>query len=248
MSGSQHHEIVVAGGGHAGLFAALALVQAGFEDVVVVDPAGPGALAPTGRSLALLAGSKAILERHGVWKLVRDRGHPVWRVDVAGAGAGRVIYDAAEIGVEALAWGFVNERLRDGLASAWSRLRGPAGWLTGSVIAMEAGNPRRLVLEEGTLKADLVIAADGRNSALRRMAGIGSSRRTYDQAALSFVVEHEHDNRATVLERLRPSGPVATLPLGARRTGITWVDRRARCEALGANEGEALMADLHADD
>ena len=94
------------------------------------------------------------------------------------------------------------------------------------------------------LPAGLVIGADGRGSGLRKLAGIGLQRWSYGHAALGFIVRHPVDNGGAVLERMRKGGPLATLPLRADRTGITWVETPERAKALAEGERTQLLAEL----
>ena len=72
----------------------------------------------------------------------------------------------------------------------------------------------RVTLSDGArLRARLVIAADGRNSAVREAAGIGVRTLRYGQKALAFAVTHPipHDNVSTEIHR--SGGPFTLVPL-----------------------------------
>ncbi|MEZ5826025.1 MAG: FAD-dependent oxidoreductase [Geminicoccaceae bacterium] len=194
-------DIAIVGGGHAGLLTALALAERGFV-VRVIDPAGVRTPPPSGRTLALLAGSRTTLERLGLWRHVAHIGWPVHRVDVRdGASGGHVVYRSTEVGGGPLAHGVDNSELRGALATAL-----PSSlWIEGRLASMPGRG--RLRLEDGrTIEAGLVIGADGRGSLVRRLARIGLERWAYRQSALSFVITHERDSRHLVLERFRPEG------------------------------------------
>ena len=220
-------DIAIVGGGHAGLLAALALDDAGF-DVRVVDPVGRCAQPSTGRTLALLAGSRMALEALGLWRHIAPVAWPVHRVDVRDtASGGHVVYRSGEVGEGPLAHGVDNGRLRDALAAALPR----ALWLEGRVCAMP-GRGRLLLADGRHVVTGLVIGADGRGSVVRRLARIGLDRWSYRQTALSFIVTHAHDSRHMVLERFRPGGPLATLPLASHRSGITLVEPARTADAV----------------
>ena len=79
--------------------------------------------------------------------------------------------------------------------------------------------------------------------AVRELARIAVDRWAYDQQALTMVLRHEHPHGGMVREWLRRGGPLATLPLPGRRTGITWVERAAEAAVLAAMpQGELLAA------
>ena len=234
-------QIAVVGGGHAGTLCALALASRGF-DVRVVDPMGPAASQSVGRTLALLAGSRSLAEELGLWCHIHPIAHPVWTVDVRDeVSDGRVVYRSRDLDGKPLAYGLRNEELRTALAGAVE----PERWVTARVAGLERGSG--LLLDDGrVMRARLVVGADGRGSAIRELAHIGLERRSYGQAALAFLVRHDRDARGTVHERLRATGPLATLPVGGDCTGITWVEPLEHARAL-VDAGEEMLIDRLSD-
>src|SRR5688572_28450973 len=101
------------------------------------------------------------------------------------------------------------------------------------VTALElASDAARVTLEDGSvLTAQLVVAADGKQSALRRMAGIAAREFGYSQAAIVCTVTHEKPHNGVAHEHFLPAGPFAMLPMtdetlpdGAvrHRSSIVW--------------------------
>src|SRR3954451_22258799 len=108
---NRHVEIVVAGGGPAGLTAAIALAQANI-DTVLIDRHGAG----DNRTSALLAGSVAALDRLGVWEYCRQHAAPlrVMRLvdDMGGLlRAPEVRFAASEIDLDAFGHNIENRHL-----------------------------------------------------------------------------------------------------------------------------------------
>ena len=95
-----------------------------------------------------------------------------------------------------------------------------------------ASDAARVTLEDGSvLTAQLVVAADGKQSALRRMAGIAAREFGYRQAAIVCTVTHEQPHNGVAHEHFLPAGPFAMLPMtdetladGAvrHRSSIVW--------------------------
>jgi 2-octaprenyl-6-methoxyphenol hydroxylase len=197
----------------------------------------------------LLAGSVRVAERFGVWPWLARHGEPVWRTVVAETvTGGRVAYDAAaEGGGAPFGHGFEQAALRAALLGAFLDAAGADRLATGEVAALRRGpEVATLALADGReVAARLVVAADGRRSRARALAGIGAREWRYDQAALALVVEHARPHGGAVREWLRPEGPLALLPLpGGHRTGVTWVERpRAAAELMDAGP-DALLAAL----
>ena len=100
-----------------------------------------------------------------------------------------------------------------------------------------------VTLSDGrVIETRLVVGADGRGSRVRELAGIGVDRWSYDQQALTMILRHDRPHHGTVREWLRRGGPLATLPLPGRRTGITWVERAVEARQLAALPPAELLA------
>jgi len=72
------------------------------------------------------------------------------------------------------------------------------------------------------LRVSLVVAADGANSALREMAGIGTRGWLYDQTAVVATVRAEYGHQDTAWQKFMPTGPLALLPTGKDLFSIVW--------------------------
>jgi 2-octaprenyl-6-methoxyphenol hydroxylase len=77
-----------------------------------------------------------------------------------------------------------------------------------------ASDAARVTLDDGrVLAAQLIVAADGKQSALRRMAGIASRQFGYSQTAIVCTVTHEKPHNGVAHEHFLPAGPFAMLPM-----------------------------------
>jgi 2-polyprenylphenol 6-hydroxylase len=72
------------------------------------------------------------------------------------------------------------------------------------------------------LEAKLIVAADGRDSQLRAMAGIGTRGWDYDQHAIVATITVEQHHGYTARQRFMKEGPLAFLPLDDGRCSIVW--------------------------
>lgn len=245
-------DIIVVGGGHAGLLTAIALADRGVG-VRVVEPMPAQAIrnAPAdGRVLALLAGSILHLQELDLWASLAPYGAAIRRVDVLDMGsAARVAYREEDAPQKIpFGQGFENRVLRRTLLDLFLERAGKDALVTDRVSAI-AREPQSIIVhtEAGkTLSARLLVGADGRGSQVRKLARIGLRRWTYGHTALGFIVRHATDNGGAVLERMRKGGPLATLPLRADRTGITWVESPERARELAGGPREALLEELDA--
>ena len=239
---SKSSEIVVAGGGLAGLTAALALAKRGFS----VINAAPKPPREDRRTTALLAASVTFLEEIGVWDDIKELAAPleVMRiVDATGRlfRAPQVDFRAAEIGLDAFGYNVENAAmvavLRKAAEAAGVDVLEHA--VTGMSVLADGA---QIALDDGsTVEARLCVGADGRNSAIRRFAGIGERNWRYRQTAivLNFVHTLPHDDVST--EFHTPTGPFTLVPLGENRSSLVWVEDPQAAEywrAAGAAELE----------
>ena len=238
MDGSA--DVVVVGGGLAGLTLGVTLAGAGLETVVVdgADPAAMRDAAFDGRVSSIALGSKRVFDGIGMWPALRDVAEPILAIRVSdGDGPFFLHYDHAAVGREPLGFIVENRRLRAALldrASGLPALRHLAPETVAGLEPSGAWIEARLA-GGGRLRARLAVAADGARSALRAGAGIRVARRAYGQTAIVCAVAHERPHRGIAHERFLPAGPFAILPMtGGRRSSLVWTESTARARALAA--------------
>ncbi|MFN4102390.1 MAG: FAD-dependent monooxygenase, partial [Pararhodobacter sp.] len=250
-------DILISGGGIAGLIAAAAFGAEGFS-VLCVDPAPPvtdeAADGADLRTTALLTPSVTFLERIGLWDRLAPHATPlqVMRIVDAGGAEPRARltrdFDAAEIGGQPFGWNLPNWLLRREIAARLESLqsvRFQPGTATREVLARDEG--ALVTLSDGRrLRARLLVAADGRDSPVRQALGIGARRLRYGQKALAFAVTHEcpHNNISTEVHR--SGGPFTLVPLpdreGRPSSAVVWMENGRETARLRALPPDAFEA------
>jgi len=84
------------------------------------------------------------------------------------------------------------------------------------------GDGVRIETDQGPLTARLLIAADGRESVIRRKAGLTVQRFDYDAASLVTTISHGLPHDGLAWQRIIKGGALAVLPLMGRRSQIVW--------------------------
>ena len=257
-------DILISGGGVAGLTAAAAFGAAGFS-VVCVDPAAPvtdaGDAAADLRTTAFLQPARQLLEQAGLWPRLAPHAAPLDIMRIVDAGGDRSEprltrdFTASEISDEPFGWNLPNWLLRRETLARLAELPNVsfrAGVGTASVLTREA--EALVTLSDGVrLSARLLIAADGRDSPVRQALGIGVHTFRYGQKALAFAVTHEAPHQNISTEVHRSGGPFTLVPLpdhqGRPSSAVVWMEKGpeiARLAALPVAEFEAAMTDRSA--
>ncbi|WP_171178759.1 UbiH/UbiF family hydroxylase [Ruegeria sp. HKCCD8929] len=254
---SQSCDILISGGGIAGLTAAAAFGAAGF-DVICVDPAPPvterDAEGSDLRTTAFLQPARGLLEQCGLWARLAEHAAPLQIMRIVDAGGDvpepRVVRDfnAADISDQPFGWNLPNWLLRREMVARLADLPNvdfrPG---TGTTSLFTRTAEARVGLSDGSrVRARLVVAADGRNSPMREAAGIGVHTTRYGQKALAFAVTHPiaHDNVSTEIHR--SGGPFTLVPLpdwqGQPSSAIVWMERGPKALEFLNMEAEAFEA------
>ncbi|MBZ9740560.1 MULTISPECIES: UbiH/UbiF family hydroxylase [unclassified Mesorhizobium] len=234
--------ILIAGTGPAGLIAALAFAGAGFPVTLV----GPDALAPDGRTTALMNPALKVLERLDVLEDIKPRAAPLKMMRIVDA-TSRLIrspvvtFRASEIDEDQFGLNLPNSVLGPALAGKVAAHSG-IEWRRSIVKAWHLGaDSAHADLADGSeVSASLAVAADGRQSPAREAAGISTASRCYPQAALVLNFHHSRDHAFISTEFHTETGPFTQVPLPGNRSSLVWVVKPETANELAALDDATL--------
>ena len=241
--------VVIAGGGIVGLTLAAALGEAGVRAAVVDRMPAAAMLGREfdGRVSAVAPASRAVFDALGVWDRLAGDAQPIAEIRVSdGASPLFLHFDREDVGAEALGHIVENRLIRRALLEAVAA-RDHVRLLDGRAVAGIALGPAgaRVSLEDGAvLSAALAVAADGRRSPLRRLAGIAALEIAYEQTGIVATIAHDRAHRGIAQERFLPAGPFAILPMTGSRSSIVWTERADVARRVLALERPAFEAEL----
>jgi 2-octaprenyl-6-methoxyphenol hydroxylase len=243
-------ELVIAGAGLTGMLLAVACAGAGLP-VAVVDPQDPAAMLDQGfdgRTSAIAYGSRLVFDGIGLWPAIADEAEPIREIRVADDGSPLFLhYDSRDLGGNTpLGYIVENRVLRRALYERACALSNVQLLAPRRIVAVEASPTGAVaLLDDGErLRARLVAAADGKESALRRAAAIRATQWRYRQTAIVTTVAHQRPHGGIAIEHFLPSGPFAILPMTGNRSSIVWTEHADLAPRLLALPEAEFAAEL----
>tara|TARA_B100000530_G_scaffold111475_1_gene69552 strand:- start:1704 stop:2942 length:1239 start_codon:yes stop_codon:yes gene_type:complete len=251
---AKRYEVIVVGGGLAGMTLACALADRGIVTAVIerFDPLDMKTAEFDGRTTSIAHGSAQVLKGIGLWPLVQNVAEPILDIRVADGHPTRGVspfflhYDHNEVGSDPFGYIIENRKIRDALydfATSKSALEVIAPATVENTKRSAHG--ASVELSDGrVLQTSLIVGADGRNSPLRKSAGIGDLNFRYQQTAIVCSVEHEREHAGVAVELFLPSGPFAMLPMTGRRTNVVWTEKAALAPEFLAMDEDTFLAEV----
>jgi 2-octaprenyl-6-methoxyphenol hydroxylase len=233
-------DVLVAGGGFAGLAFAIALRQGlgNSFTVTVADPALASPQSKDMRASAIAASARRLFEVIGAWQAVEADAQPILDMVVTDSKLDDAVRPTfltfggeVEAG-EPFAHMIENRHLIDALVA---KAKDDGVELRAAPVEDfdASDNTIAVRLKTGdTLSARLLVGADGARSAVREKAGISTHGWNYDQSAIVTTVAHERDHNGRAEEHFLPAGPFAILPLTGKRSSIVWTENTREAERL----------------
>ena len=236
------YDVAVVGAGLVGAAAALTLGRSGSR-VALIDQRRPrettGRLGFDIRSVAL---SRSSLDLIGI----EIGANPIDQMCVwEEYGGGRLTFSANEAGVDALAWMVESSRACVALCDECDGLPN-VDWVEGIVSRVVSRNTAvTLELQNRSISARLLVAADGAESRVRELAGADLVDRGGGDAAVATVVRAERAHRGVAYQRFSATGPLAFLPLADPLCcAVIWSAERDTADELAALDDAAFAEAL----
>ena len=241
----EQSDVIVVGGGLAGIAAAVCLARAGLETLHLAPPSPPDR-----RTSAPMMPSVDFLVAQGLISAPEDIGHALTAIRIIDA-TGRLIrapetlFDSTEIGMNAFGWNFANTVLLEQFQKA-----APTTGLTTvdgvvNTLRREDGLGVVTLSSGATYRAKLVVGADGKKSLIRAASAIGTHEHQFEEAALVCDLELSRPIGGTSVEFHYPHGPFTLVPAGGRKANLVWIDEEPVLRRVQAGGPEALIQALH---
>jgi ubiquinone biosynthesis UbiH/UbiF/VisC/COQ6 family hydroxylase len=225
-------DVVIIGGGLVGASLAAALKNSGLalalvESQPLLMPEDESSVEAEwdSRIYAISPGSRSFLEQSGAWSLLdASRIAPVEEMRVFGDTGAELEFSAYQMGVAELACILENRALQHALWQVMQQQENLTLFQPAHCAALEFGDAfAMLTLEDGrTLNAKLIVGADGRDSWVRKLAGISAAPVDYQQNGVVANFACELPHRGIAYQWFQLDGILALPPLPGNRVSMVW--------------------------
>jgi 2-octaprenyl-6-methoxyphenol hydroxylase len=231
------YDVVIVGGGMVGTSLALALENSSLNIAIVEAAPWQTNQQPSydDRGIALSYGSQRIFETMDVWQQLKPSCTPIQHIHVSDRGHfGVTRLHAENENVPALGQVITARNLGQTLVAKLSKQTLLSLFSPASVIGLShSESVAEVTLDNGqTLKAKLIVAADGSQSSIRKLLDIQALEYDYKQTAITANVSTERPHQNWAYERFTDTGPVALLPLSENRSSLVWTVKTGHEQAI----------------
>jgi 2-octaprenyl-6-methoxyphenol hydroxylase len=237
-------DIVIVGGGPAGMAAALECASHGFSVVLVApaDASGGG----DDRTTALMLPAVRMLSGFGAWQAIELQAAPLKTMRIVDGSqrlvrAPTVTFEASEISESAFGYNITNRALNGALAEALNGT--PAITRIDAMASSATFNTEQAViaLTNGeTVGAKLAVGADGVHSVVREASGIGARSWAYPQTAVVLAFDHSREHGFASNEFHTETGPFTQVPMMGKRSSLVWVLDPGEAQRIARLDAEEL--------
>lgn len=234
---ANNYDLIIVGGGMVGASLAIALKNSTLRIALVEAVSAQSYTQPSydDRGIALSYGSQRIFESLGLWTQLTTHSTPIGNIHVSDRGHfGVTRLSAVDENVPALGQVITARSMGLVLNEAIEAQQNLDIISPASVVKLEQFDDH-IELELGNghkLSAQLAVAADGGQSTIRKLLGLGALEHDYQQTAVTANITPSQPHNNWAFERFTDTGPIALLPMSDNRCSLVWTVKSGEDKAL----------------
>ena len=245
-------DIAIIGGGLSGAIMAICTQAHGFRTCII--DANASDIQTTGnfdgRSYALSHSSVRMLNALDLWNDLKKTAQPILDIKISDGGVAEIPspyllhFDHHDLEEGPMGHMVEDRHLRPLLHERLKNQDQTVYLDQAQVIGKDTGpvsTDLSLKGNQRTVKAKLVVAADGRRSAFAASAGIAYTGWDYAQTSLVCALRHEKSHAGIAYQHFMPSGPLAILPLTKNRASIVWTETTENAKTIMSLDDKAYL-------
>jgi len=209
-------DVLIVGSGLVGLVAAHCFSRLNYK-VTLVDKKNfinsKSAFKDT-RTVAVSEGSKIFLESLSLWEFLEEYSEPIKTIKVYDRSSSNKIHFNNQIKNKKLGYVIENNKFSKILRNRLHKFKNTNVLYGFNITDIKLNNTvSRAFSDKAIINSKLIIAADGKNSHIKKIVGNKTFKKKYDESALVLNFIHERGLNNTAYEIFYKTGPLAILPM-----------------------------------
>ena len=243
------YDLIIVGGGMVGASLACALKNTPLNIVIIeaFEPNSAQQASYDDRGIALAYGSQRIFESMGLWDQLAVHSTAISDIHVSDRGHfGVTRLSAQDENVPALGQVITARSMGQVFNQALVQQENLEVICPASVVDLNQheGYVELILNDDSQISAKLIVAADGAQSTLRHLLGLGALEHDYGQTAITANITTERAHQGRAFERFTDSGPIALLPMSDNRSSLVWTVKTGDETALLQLSNSDFLAQL----
>ena len=222
-------DVLIVGSGLVGLIAAHCLVRLNYK-VAIVDKknfTNSKSTYKDTRTVAVSEGSKFFLENLSLWSFLENYAEPIKTIKVYDRSSRNKIHFKNQIKNKKLGYVIENNKFSKILRNQLQKFKNTNMLYGFDLIDIKLNDSNTKAFSDKVIiNSKIIIAADGKNSRIKKIVGNKIFKKKYDESALVLNFVHEKRLNNTAYEIFYKTGPLAILPMKSSKklfqSSIIW--------------------------
>jgi len=211
-------DVLIVGSGLVGLVTAHCLSSLNYK-VILVDKKNfinSKNLINDTRTVAVSEGSKIFLESLSLWGFLKNYSEPIKTINVYDRSSSNKIIFNNKIKNKKLGYVIENKKFIKILVNQLKKFKNTKVHYGFNLIDIKQNDKNSTAISNNTIiNAKMIIAADGKNSQIKKIVGNKTFKINYNESALVLNIVHEKKLNNTAYEIFYKTGPLAILPMSS---------------------------------